>query len=97
MITPNRGQWLERLKTREIISLEIAVTAKGESFRSKYPNIFQEYSIKVVRNDVIFTRWKNDPLQLYQCCVNFSVFPATSALGISMETFKSQKPLEVSK
>ena len=44
--------------------------------------------------DEIMQKWKNDPMQIYACCVNFAVFCSTSALGISLEQILSKHPLE---
>ena len=46
--------------------------------------------------ETVASRWKHDPLQLYQGCVNFVVFCATSGLGIALEHFKMKKPLILS-
>ena len=93
--SPNRGRWIETVKTREIVSPAIVVTSKGLSFKSNYQNVFTDYQIESGTPHVI-EMWKNDPLQLYACCVNFAVFCATSGLGLSLEHFKSKQPLVAS-
>ena len=94
---PNSGTWIQHLKTNEIIKPKIVVNSTGLGFSTLYPNPFEKYVIYSLRGeaetDNVFSKLKNDPLQLYQTCVNFAVFCATSGLGISVEHFKGAKPL----
>ena len=94
---PNRGTWIQHLKTSAIIKPKIVVNSSGLGFSTLYPNPFENYVISRLEGgsetDDVFQKLKNDPLQLYQNCVNFAVFCATSGLGISVEHFKVAKPL----
>ena len=92
---PNRGRWIETIKTKEIIEPNIVVTTAGLSFKSSYQNVFTDYQIKYGTKQVL-DHWKHDPLQLYACCINFAVFCATSGLGLSLEHFRSLKLLTAS-
>ena len=97
---PNRGTWIQHLKTSAIIKPKIIVNSNGLGFPTLYPNPFENYVISRLEGgsetDDFFRKLKNDPLQLYQNCVNFAVFCATSGLGISVEHFKVAKPLMTS-
>ena len=84
--SPNRGRWLQLLKTGDIIKPKIVVNSKGLGFQTMYKNPFAQYVISNFTNDVYQT-WKKDPLELYVGCVNFAVYCATSSLGISTEHF----------
>ena len=96
---PKRGTWIQHLKMSEIIKPKIVVSSTGLGFKVSYLNPFERYSISSLggseAKDVV-SKWKNDPLQLYQGCINFAVFCATSGLGISLEHFKMKKPLAAS-
>ena len=73
------------------------MNSSGLGFSTLYPNPFENYVISRLEGgsetDDVFQKLKNDPLQLYQNCVNLAVFCATSGLGISVEHFKVTKPL----
>ena len=92
---PNRGQWLERMKTSDIITPQVVVSTSGLGFRVKYLNPFEAYKERF-GTDEIMHQWNNDPLQIYACCINFAVFCSTSAIGISMEQILSKHPLKAS-
>ena len=91
---PNRGRWIPKLKTSEIISPLVIVNSKGLGFKTSYTlyNPFARYSIGYLsgeETDSVLKKWKDDPLQLYQGCVNFAVFCAVSGLGLSQEHFRA--------
>ena len=92
---PNRGRWVQNLKTSEILSPKIVVNVKGLGFQIRYPDPIGIYKLTKATNEIM-KYWKNDPLQLYICCVNFAVFCATSGLGIALEHFKGKDPLVAS-
>ena len=94
---PNRGTWIQNLKTSEIIKPKVVVNSTGLGFKTSYNNLFDRYVISGLQGGsettTVVSKWGNDPLQLYQGCVNFAVFCATSGLGIALEHFKTKKPL----
>ena len=93
--TPNRGRWLQSLKTGDIITPKVVVNNRGLGFQTRYKNPFAQYRISTVTNDV-YHLWKTDPLQLHVGCVNFAVYCATSSLGIAAEHFSGKNPLILS-
>ena len=92
--SPNRGQWIQKLKTSDIIAPHIVVTSKGLGFKTNLPNIFTAYVIKTAPEKLAL-RWqdKAKQLQFYMNCLHFAVFCATSGLGIALEHFKARQPL----
>ena len=96
---PNRGAWIQNVKTSEIVTPQIVVNSGGLAFKVRYPNPFENYRIHgLSRSDreTVWPLWKNNPLELYTNCVNFAVFCASSGLGISLEHLRSRQPLAAS-
>ena len=94
---PNRGRWIQRLKTSDIVEPKVVVNSKGLGFKTSYLNPFDEYAISFLEGGSeakhVMNLWDNDPLGMYTNCINFAVFCATSGVGISLEHFNSSQPL----
>ena len=45
MYPPNRGRWLQRLKTSDIIAPKVVVNSHGLGFKTSYLNPFDTYVI----------------------------------------------------
>ena len=91
---PNRGQWIQKLKTSDIIASNIVVNSKGLSFKTNFPNVFDQYRLYTAPEKLVM-KWqdKSKALKFYVNCINFAVFCSTSGLGLSIEHFKSTSPL----
>ena len=63
-----------------------AVTHDGVplTFPARFPNIFVDYPLGQMRvGDKLWTNWNKAPLKLWQTQLNFAVFCASSASGVS--------------
>ena len=54
------------------------------TFPARFPNIFVDYPLGQMRvGDKLWTNWNKAPLKLWQTQLNFAVFCASSACGVS--------------
>ena len=66
----------------------------SDSFQVKFPNVFTSYLLGAVRvEDQRFKDWDHYKLTLWQSQLNFTVFCASSACGISVEHLNTKKPM----
>ena len=80
---PNEGRYLQILSGKDLYKQTIVVSSK-DTFPARFPNIFVDYPLgemKVV--DRTWTNWNKAPMQLWQSQLNFTVFCASSACGVS--------------
>ena len=57
---------------------------KNDTFPARFPNIFVDYPLgQMCVGDKLWTNWNKDPMQLWQTQLNFAVFCASSACGVS--------------
>ena len=89
---PNRGKWLQTIKTSEIVKPNVVVNSKGKSFKARYRNPFEKYLIPAITKRLIHVM-EGRTLEAHPNMVNFAVFCSTSALGIAQEHFKHKQPL----
>ena len=83
----NGGQYQEVLKAEDIYRQDIFVSRK-DFFKTRFPNIFVEYSLGgggFKQTDIVWKNWKNNPLNLWQTQLNFATWCASSACGVSSE------------
>ena len=63
-------------------------------FQVKFPNVFTNYPLGAVRvEDKKFKDWDNYKFTLWQTQLNFAVFCASSACGVSVEHMNVKKPM----
>ena len=63
----------------------IVVSAR-DTFPARFPNIFVDYHLGEMRvGDKCWTNWNKAPLKLWQTQLNFAVWCASSACGVSSE------------
>ena len=63
-------------------------------FQVKFPNVFTNYPLGAVRvEDKKFKDWDNYKFTLWQTQLNFAVFCASSACGVSVEHMNAKKPM----
>ena len=65
-----------------------------DSFQVKFPNIFTNYPLGAVRvEDQRFIDWDHYKFTLWQTQLNFVVFCAGSACGVSVEPMNAKRPM----
>ena len=86
---PNGGRYLQILSGKDLYKQTIVVsvvTHNGvpHTFPARFPNIFVDYPLGQMRvGDKLWTNWNKAPLKLWQTQLNFAVFCASSACGVS--------------
>ena len=96
---PNGGRFLQKLTTKDLYEQQIMVSAKGsdsfnadDQFTANFPNIFTNYVIGSMRvKSPLFQHWDHQPMKLWQPQLNFAVFCASSACGVSSDHLKYKK------
>ena len=92
---PNGGQFLEILKAKDLFIQTIFVKESiDEFFIAKFTNIFTNYPLGAMKTtDKKWTYWQNEPLKLWQTQLNFAVWCASSACGVSSEHLNNKDHL----
>ena len=71
------------------IKQTIVMSARGgskDTFPARFPNIFVDYSLgQMCVGDKLWTNWNKTPMRLWQTQLNFAVWCASSACGVSSE------------
>ena len=82
---PNGGRYLQILSGKDLYKQTIVVSAMEEgSFPARFPNIFVDYLLGQMRvGDKLWMNWNKAPLKLRQTQLNFAVWCALSACGVS--------------
>ena len=88
---PNGGRFLQRLTGKDLYQQQIVVSEKGldsfdsdEYFTANFPNIFTNYMLGEMRvESPLYKNWLHNPMKLWQTQLNFAVFCASSACGVS--------------
>ena len=96
---PNDGRFLQRLTAKDLDEQQIVVSAKGadsfdadDQFTANFPNIFTNYVIGSMRvESPLYQHWLHQPMKLWQTQLNFAVFCASSACGVSSDHLKYKK------
>ena len=66
----------------------------SDSFQVKFPNVFMNYSLGAVRvEDQKFKDWDHYKFTLWQSQLNFVVFCASYACGVSVEHMNAKEPM----
>ena len=82
---PNGGHYLQILSGKDLYKQTIVVSATN-TFPARFPNIFVDYPLGQMKvGDKLRTNWNKSPLKLWQTQLNFVVFCALSACGVSSE------------
>ena len=80
---PNRGRYLQILSIEDLYKQTIVVSSK-DTFPARFPNIFVDYPLGQMRvGDKLWMHWNEHPIRLWQTQLNFAVFCALSACGVS--------------
>ena len=65
-----------------------------DSFQVKFPNVFTNYPLGAVRvEDQKFKDWDHYKFTIWQSQLNFAVFCASSACGVSVEHLNAKEPM----
>ena len=66
----------------------------SDSFQVKFPNVFTNYPLGAVRvEDQKFKDWDHYKFTIWQSQLNFAVFCASSACGVSVEHLNAMEPM----
>ena len=93
---PNGGTYLQIMSTKDLYIQDITVVvydSHSDSFQVKFPNIFTNYPLGAMRvEDQRLKDWDHYKLTLF-IQLNFDVFCASSACGVSVEHLNAKKPM----
>ena len=95
---PNGGTYLQLITTKDLYIQNITVAehdgSHGDSFQVKFPNVFTNYPLGAVRvEDQRFKDWDHYKFTIWQSQLNFAVFCASSACGVSVEHLNAKEPM----
>ena len=82
---PNGGRHLQILSGKDLYKQTIVISAgTHDTFPARFPNTFVDYPLGQMHvGDKLWTNWNKAPFKLWQTQLNFSVFCASSACGVS--------------
>ena len=94
---PNGGRYLQLITAKDLYIQNVTVAGHNghsDSFQVKFPNVFTNYPLGAVRvEDQRFKDWDHYKFTLWQSQLNFMVFCASSACGVSVEHLNSKEPM----
>ena len=94
---PNGRRYLQLMSAKGLYIQNITVGEHGnhsDSFQVKFPNIFTNYPLGAVRvEDQRFKDWDHYKFTFCETQLNFAVFCASSACGVSVEHMNAKEPM----
>ena len=94
---PNGGRYLQLITAEDLYIQNITVAeheGHSDSFQVKFPNVFNNYLLGAVRvEDQKFKDWDHYKFTIWQSQLNFAVFCASSACGVSVEHLNAKEPM----
>ena len=93
---PNGGTYPQLITAKDLYIQNTVAEHDGhsDSFQVKFPNVFTHYLKDAVRvEDKKFKDWDYYKFTLWQSQLNFAVFCASSACGVSVEHLNSKEPM----
>ena len=95
---PNGGTYLQLITAKDLYIQNVTVAEHNgnhsDNFQVKFPNVFTNYLLGAVRvEDKRFKDWDHYKLTLWQSQLNFAVFCASSACGVSVEHLNAKEPM----
>ena len=95
---PNGGTYLQLITAKDLYIQNITVAehdgGHSDSFQVKFPNVFTNYPLGAVRvEDQKFKDWDHYKFNIWQSQLNFAVFCASSACGVSVEHLNAKEPM----
>ena len=93
----NGGRYLQLITAKNLYIQNITVAENddhSDSFQVKFPNVFTNYPLGAVRvEDQKFKDWDHYKFTIWQSQLNFAVFCASSACGVSVEHLNAKEPM----
>ena len=90
---PNQGRYLQLISAKDLYIQNITVS-EHDSFQVKFPNDFTNYPLGGVRvENQRFIDWDHYKFTLCETQLNFVVFCASSACGVSVEHLNAKKTM----
>ena len=82
---PDGGRNLQILSGKDLYKQTIVVSAmENDTFPVRFPNIFDDYPLGQMHvGDKLWMNWNKAPMRLWQTQLNFAVWCASSACGVS--------------
>ena len=95
---PNGRIYLQLITAKDLYIQNITVaehnSSHSDSFQVKFPNVFTNYPLGAVRvEDQRFKDWDHYKFTIWQSQLNFMVFCASSACGVSVEHLNTKEPM----
>ena len=94
---PNGGTYLQQIGSKDLYIQNITVSEHdkhSESFQIKFPNVFTNNLLGSVRvEDQKFKDWDHYKFSIWQSQLNFAVFCASSACGVSVEHLNAKETM----
>ena len=95
---PNGGTYLQLITAKDLYIQNVTVAkhdgGHSDSFQVKLPNVFTNYPLGAVRvEDQKFKDWDHYKFAIWQSQLNFAVFCASSACGVSVEHLNAKEPM----
>ena len=95
---PNGGTYLQLITAKDLYIQNITVAehdgGHSDNFQVKFPNVFTNYPLGAVRvEDQKFKDWDHYKFTIWQSQLNFAVFCASSACGVSVEHLNAKEPM----
>ena len=80
---PNGGRYFQVLSGKDLYKQTIVVS-KDDTFPARFLNMFVDYPLGQMHvGDKLWTHWNEHPMRLWQTQLNFAVWCASSACGVS--------------
>ena len=95
---PNGGTYLQLITAKDLYIQNITVSehdgGHSDSFQVKFTNVFTNYPLGGVRvEDQKYIDWDHYKFTIWQSQLNFAVFCASSACGVSFEHLNAKEPM----
>ena len=94
---PNGGTYLQIISAKDLYIQNITVAehnGQSDSFQVKFPNVFTNYLLGAVRvEDQRFKDWDHHKFTIWKLQLNFVVFCASFACGVSVEHLNTKEPM----
>ena len=94
---PNGGRYLQLITAKDLYIQNITVAENdghSDSFQVKFPNIFTNYPLGAVRvEDQRFKDWDHYKFTIWQSQLNFVLFCASSACGVSVKHLNAKEQM----
>ena len=94
---PNGGTYLQLITAKDLYIQNITLAehdGHSDSFQVKFPNVFTNYPLGAVRvEDQKFKDWDHYKFTIWQSQLNFAVFCASNACGVSVEHLNAKEQM----